>query len=77
MKPEWYDINNIPFSDMWPDDILWFPSMLKGQKFYGYFTFEGMDNITDYTLKNIEILDSVKIPKVAKLTTEANGGIKE
>jgi 8-oxo-dGTP diphosphatase/2-hydroxy-dATP diphosphatase len=33
MKPEWFNIDEIPFDKMWEDDPLWFPSMLKNEKF--------------------------------------------
>ena len=63
MRPQWFDKENVPFSIMWPDDILWFPSLLNNKLFYGYFKFRGMNDITDYTLKEVEDLDHVKIPK--------------
>lgn len=53
MKPQWYPIENIPFKEMWPDDEIWFPYMLEGKKFDGYFKFEGMDTILDYTLSEV------------------------
>mgnify|MGYP002280288456 FL=1 len=39
---------------MWPDDELWFPLMLRGKSFSGYFKFEGMDTIVDYTLSEVD-----------------------
>ena len=68
MKPQWYNIDSIPFPKMWPDDILWFPYLLTGNPFYGYFTFQGMDNIVDYTLNKVDNIDKIVIPKVAKLS---------
>lgn len=51
MQPQWFPISEVPFDDMWPDDILWFPFLLKGQKFSGYFKFKGHSEILDYTLE--------------------------
>ena len=51
MKPEWYPISAIPFGQMWADDRLWFPYMLAGAEFSGYFRFQGMDVITGFSLK--------------------------
>lgn len=51
MRPKWFPISEVPFDDMWPDDILWFPLMLKGQKFSGYFKFKGHSEILEYTLE--------------------------
>lgn len=56
MRPCWYAVDKIPFKEMWPDDIYWFPLFLKGVKFSGYFKFEGHDNILDYSLKEVEQL---------------------
>ena len=62
MRPQWYDIDNIPFEKMWPDDVLWFPYMLRQAKFYGYITFKGMNTIIDTTLHEVKSLDKVRIP---------------
>jgi len=62
MRPQWFDYADVPFSQMWPDDKLWFPYMLRGEKFYGYFTFQGMDNIVDYKIKSLTSLEQVEIP---------------
>ncbi|MEN9405432.1 MAG: 7,8-dihydro-8-oxoguanine triphosphatase [Candidatus Parcubacteria bacterium] len=40
MKPQWFDVDEIPFSQMWPDDIYWFPLFLEGKKFKGRFLFD-------------------------------------
>jgi 8-oxo-dGTP diphosphatase/2-hydroxy-dATP diphosphatase len=39
MKPQWFNIEKIPFAEMWPDDIHWFPLFLAGKKFTGRFRF--------------------------------------
>ena len=53
MRPQWFQTDQIPFADMWPDDDLWFPMLLNNEKFEGYFKFEGHDKILDYTLKKL------------------------
>lgn len=40
MKPQWFDVNKIPFSEMWSDDAYWLPLLLKGKKFKGKFIFD-------------------------------------
>jgi 8-oxo-dGTP diphosphatase/2-hydroxy-dATP diphosphatase len=40
MRPQWFDIDNIPYEQMWPDDKHWLPLLLKGQKFRGKFHFD-------------------------------------
>jgi len=29
MMPKWFDLNEIPYSEMWPDDIEWLPRVLN------------------------------------------------
>lgn len=53
MKPKWFDIREIPFDQMWPDDKYWFPLLLRGKKFKGKFIFEGRNKIIDYHLQEI------------------------
>jgi len=36
----WFDFNDLPFKEMWPDDSLWMPLMLQGKKFEGKFYFD-------------------------------------
>lgn len=54
MRPQWFYIDEIPFSDMWPDDIYWYPLFLKGKKFKGDFLFEGHDKILKQELGEVE-----------------------
>ncbi|XP_072917097.1 oxidized purine nucleoside triphosphate hydrolase [Hemitrygon akajei] len=56
MRPQWFDLAKLPFSEMWPDDIYWFPLMLQRKMFKGYFKFEGHNTILDYTLKEVDDL---------------------
>lgn len=50
MKPEWFYIDEIPFKDMWPDDIYWFPMFFAGKKFKGRFLFDKEEKIIDMEL---------------------------
>ena len=50
MRPQWFPEADIPFKQMWLDDELWYPHLLKNDKFKGYFLFKGHDKILDYTL---------------------------
>jgi 8-oxo-dGTP diphosphatase len=40
-RPFWERLDRIPFDRMWADDEYWFPAMVAGEYFRGYFTFEG------------------------------------
>lgn len=39
-KPFWSKIEDIDYSTMWEDDRLWFPLLLEGKRFCGYFIFD-------------------------------------
>ncbi|GAB1599171.1 7,8-dihydro-8-oxoguanine triphosphatase-like, partial [Argonauta hians] len=53
MRPCWFDIEKIPYDQMWPDDKYWFPLFLKGSCFQGCFTFEGFNKIISQSLKEV------------------------
>jgi len=36
----WFNFNDLPFNEMWPDDKFWMPLMLQGKKFEGNFYFD-------------------------------------
>jgi 8-oxo-dGTP diphosphatase len=38
--PHWMLPSQIPYHDMWADDIHWLPGMLEGKNFKGYFHFD-------------------------------------
>jgi 8-oxo-dGTP diphosphatase len=38
--PFWCPIESVPYHEMWADDALWLPIMLRGEKFLGYFEFD-------------------------------------
>ena len=39
-KPFWAKISELDYSNMWEDDRLWFPLLLEGKRFNGYFIFD-------------------------------------
>lgn len=51
MKPEWFDINKIPYDKMWSDDPIWLPHVLAGKRVRAEFAFGKKDNTEDYTIK--------------------------
>lgn len=40
MKPQWFNIADIPYNHMWTSDVAWFPLFLSGKKFTGSFHFD-------------------------------------
>lgn len=53
MKPQWFDINDIPYDKMWLDDEIWYPLMLNDKLFEGKFYFRGHSKILKYELKEV------------------------
>lgn len=44
MTPQWFDYDEIPYDQMWPDDRHWFPALLKKNvTFNGHYVFESID----------------------------------
>lgn len=54
MAPAWYDITEIPYSEMWQDDTYWLPLVLAGDKVTGTFTFDANDNLTMHDIAVVE-----------------------
>jgi len=54
MRPQWFDIKEIPFESMWSDDLFWMPLFLAGKKFIGKFIFDGKDNILEKELNEVQ-----------------------
>ncbi|MGH7240101.1 MAG: 8-oxo-dGTP diphosphatase [Candidatus Saccharimonadales bacterium] len=58
MAPQWFKLSKIPFDDMWQDDIVWLPQILKGHKLEASFTFDKDDNMLAAEFK---IVDELKV----------------
>ena len=54
MKPQWWHIDEIPFKEMWPDDIYWMPLFLNGKKFKGKFLFGESDIVLEHELSEVD-----------------------
>ncbi|NWX64128.1 8ODP triphosphatase, partial [Promerops cafer] len=54
MRPRWFELDEVPFHCMWPDDSYWFPLVLQRKLFRGYFKFQGQDTILEHSLKEVE-----------------------
>ena len=53
VRPEWFPVEKIPYSSMWPDDFYWLPLFLKGKKFHGHFHFRDKNTIESYALTEL------------------------
>lgn len=54
MRPQWFHIDEIPFSEMWPDDKFWMPLFLNNKKFKGKFIFGENDAILGQELMEVK-----------------------
>lgn len=48
--PLWTPVDRIPYDQMWSDDRLWLPHLLRGARFRGRFVFDG-DSMLDHVLE--------------------------
>jgi len=53
MKPQWFEIDKIPFESMWSDDQFWLPQVLSGKKIKAEFTFGDNDVVLKKSVKEI------------------------
>lgn len=51
-RPEWFDVDAIPYEQMWPDDRYWLPHLFDGTTFRGEFRFgESEDDLLEWDLE--------------------------
>lgn len=48
--PLWTSLNDLPFDEMWADDIHWLPGVIQGGTFRGYFHFDGETMLSKHLL---------------------------
>jgi len=54
VTPQWFWIKDIPYDEMWADDIHWYPLLLKGCKFKASFSFAAdMQTILEYSVQEL------------------------
>lgn len=56
MKPEWFDINNLPLRNMWEADSIWLSIVLAGKKIVGKFRLNEDGSVNNYFIKEIDNL---------------------
>jgi 8-oxo-dGTP diphosphatase len=49
-KPLWAKVDAIPFDQMWEDDRLWLPMLIRGERFQTRWIFDG-DRMVDYDIQ--------------------------
>ncbi len=56
MNPKWFSVNELPFQDMWPDDIFWLSEVVKGNLLKAMFKFGEKDVVLD---KKVNIVNEL------------------
>lgn len=54
MKPEWFNVKDIPYDKMFPDDTYWLPLVIDGKKIKGYFKFDEEWNLLEKSIEDLE-----------------------
>lgn len=58
MQPRWFKIAEAPFSNMFPDDVFWFPLLLSGKPFVGEFVCPDEDTVLYIEMQVVESFGS-------------------
>ena len=54
-KLKWFNLDKLPYDEMWDDDRFWWPLMFDGLKFEGEFVFDQeMNRVVSYSISKIE-----------------------
>lgn len=53
MRPQWFNLGELPFDSMWPDDPHWLPKVLEGLLFEAEFLFGEGDKILEFEVREI------------------------
>jgi mutator protein MutT len=56
MRPEWFNVEEIPYKEMWADDVFWLPFVVVGEKVRGAFTFAEGDVVEKQSVEVVEEL---------------------
>lgn len=62
MAPKWFNITEIPYDEMWSDDIFWLPKILKGKKLRCTFTMDDNDQVSSYEIVEVGSLGEQTAP---------------
>ncbi|NCP46879.1 8-oxo-dGTP diphosphatase [bacterium] len=53
MRPQWFDLDAIPYHVMWWDDEIWLPLVLSGKKVLAAFMFDENEKIIDQIVEPV------------------------
>lgn len=53
MAPQWFNVSEIPYDDMWSDDKYWLPQVLVGKKIKARFTFTSEQELFSHRVEEV------------------------
>jgi mutator protein MutT len=56
MRPKWFDVAEVPYREMWPDDQFWLPFTIAGEKVVASFVFGEGDVVNEQHVETVEEL---------------------
>ena len=56
MRPQWFALADIPYTDMWADDPYWLPLILQGKRLRCEFQLDDHDRVTAHNIKEVQSL---------------------
>lgn len=57
MAPRWFKIKDIPYAEMWEDDIIWLPCVLQGHKLLASFVFDAAEHMIRADIRLVDHFD--------------------
>ena len=57
MKPQWFQVDKLPFDSMWVDDPLWLPLYLADKLFQGSFLFRDFKEVLEHSVEEVAELE--------------------
>ncbi len=55
MRPSWFNIDEIPYEQMWPDDRYWLPKLLRGDKLTCQFIFDQDNQLISQRIEQLKV----------------------
>jgi 8-oxo-dGTP pyrophosphatase MutT (NUDIX family) len=53
MAPQWFPVDQLPLTEMWPDDQYWLEKVLGGALIKGYFKLDKNDQIIQHSIEEV------------------------